>query len=159
MSSTNAYAAKRAIIDRLKELAAGTSGPLAGVQVLYAFSGVMQNVCVYGGGVTFDQPGDDDAVEGRSRIPRESAFVGIHIRVAKSPPGVDGIRDTDIVAEEIGDAIAEEFADNPHIGGGHSVSRIFNGQGDYSPNDDSAVSTLSLRINVDSWVTTERQQP
>jgi hypothetical protein len=157
VSSTNAYAAKRALISRLKELVA--EGPLSGVQVLYAKRGSLTNRCVYGGGVTFNQPEDEEVVDGRSRAVKETATIGIHIRVARSPTAVDGIEQADIDCEEISDLIAEEFAANPRLAGGHSASRIDSGQGDYSPDDASDISILSLRISVESWVTTERQQP
>jgi hypothetical protein len=154
MASTNALAAKRAIIERLKAAAA-----LEGVQVLYAFRGTMTNRCIYGGGVTFDQPEDEEAVEGRSRVVQETATIGLHIRVVRSPAAEDGIELADVDCEEIADAVAEDFAADPHLAGGKSITRIQGGQGDYSPNDTDDISTLSLRITVVSWVTTERQQP
>lgn len=158
MSSTNALAAKRAIITRLKELAALPSGPLSGVQVLYAFRGSMANRCIYGGGVVFEPTGEE-AVEGRARAWQESATVGLHIRVVRSPAEEAGIENADVDCEAIADAVAEEFAANPYLSGGNSFSQIQGGQGDYSPNDTDDISTLSLRIQVTSWVTTERQQP
>jgi len=151
--TTNAYAAKRALFDRLTELAALGGGALAGVQVAYAYPGATAKAeCVYGGGVTFDQPGEDDMVDGKQVLVKEDAQVSVHIRIVQSPPSADGIRDTDERAEAIGDAIGEALAANPHLAGGHSVTRILGGQGDYAPTDTQAVSILSYRISVESYL-------
>ena len=152
--TTNGYAAKRALFDALGELSRLAGGPLAGVQVAYSYPGqTAEHILVYGGSVTFDQPGEDgDAVDGNRVLTKETAFIGVHIRVGVSPQPDGGIRDTDELAEAIGEAIGHEIAVNPHLCGGNSWARIVGGQGDYSPNDDSSVSTLSYRIAVDSYL-------
>lgn len=156
--STNVYAAKRAIIARLQQHAASSGNPLSGRQVAYAWPGQSAElVCVYGGGVTFDQPEDQELANGlRDRVPRENAVVTVHIRVAHSPPGEAGIADTDVDAEQIGAEIGRVLMAEPKLAGGHSVARITSGQGDYSPTDDQAVSILSYRITVSSWITKEQ---
>lgn len=152
--ATAAYIAKRELIDLLTDIAADSAGRLAGVQVKYALRGDLTTKCIYGGGITFDQPEDDEVVEGRTRTVKEAATLGLHIRVARSPATEDGIREADLECERIATVVAEEI-DTASSG----AYRISSGQGDYSPNDDSDISTLSLRITVDSWVTTERQLP
>lgn len=152
--ATNGFAAKRAIIDQLRKRSLEQGNPLSGVQVLYKFSmSKAEQVCVYGGGFTFDQPGDDDAVDGnRNRLPFEETTVGVHVRVAVSPPPEDE-QATDVMAEEIGDEIARLFAGQPNLAGGKSVTRIRGGQADYSPNDDSDTSILSILVSVQSYLT------
>lgn len=157
--TTNAYAAKRAVIAALKVAAStpGTALNKYSATVLYAFNGATAgNVCVYGGGVVFDQPGDDDVYDGaRNRITLETATVGIHIRVKQPPaPDVDdgGIEATDVIAEEIGEWLGDWLAKHPDVGGGHSVARVISGQGDYSPTEQDAVSILSYRIQIESQI-------
>ena len=155
--STNAYAAKRAIIDRLAALAQlpGTALNNVGAVVQYALDLTNAGpVTVYGGGVAFDQPGDNDAVDGeRKKIVEETATIGLHIRVAAQPPGVQPIRDTDAVAEEVGDWLGDELTRNPRIAGGSSITRIRSGQGDYGPTEAAAVSTLTYLIETTSHMT------
>jgi hypothetical protein len=153
MGATNAYAAKRAIIDRLAALAASGGGPLAGVQVAYSWPGKnAEMVCVYLGRVTFEHPADEELADGPDSLPKEVATIGLHISVAQSPPSDDGVRDTDIQAEEIGDAIGDLLMREPRLAGGHSIARIAAGEGDYIPTDDQARSVLTLRITVESYV-------
>jgi hypothetical protein len=153
--TTAAYAAKRAVVDRLVQRAAQPGNALSGVQVAYSWPGNTAAMeCVYGGGVTFDQPGTDDAVDSqRHRLVKETATVGVHIRIAASPPdAVEPIRATDARAEAIGDEIGALLAAQPGLAGGSSVARLLRGQGDYSPTDDQAVSTLSYQISVESYI-------
>lgn len=155
--STNAYAAKRAIIDRLKQLSAVPGNAMSGVQVLYAYRpAAAELVCVYGGAVVFDRDKDDAAVDGNSnRLEKETATVGVHIRVAMEPPDdSDGepIEATDVRAEEIGEAIGEVLSAEPRLAGGSSVTSIAGGQGDYAPTDTRAVSRLSYRVTVESYI-------
>lgn len=155
--TTNAYAAKREIIRRLRERAAQPGNALTGVQVLYAWNAARaEKVCVYGGGVVFEQPEEDALVDGKRRLVKETATVGLHIRAANADldpdPDVDDIAGTDLICEQIGEEIGRMFAANPHLAGGHSVSVVSGGQGDYSPDDTQAVSTLGYRIGVDSYL-------
>lgn len=150
--TTNAYAAKRALFDRLAQIA-GVGRPLANVQVAYSWPGSTVGMeCVYGGGVTFEQPGDGDAVDGRRRLVKEQAQVSVHIRVVHSPATADDVRNTDERAEAIGEVIGAELATDPSLAGGRSVTRIVGGQGDYSNNGDQAVSILSYRVTVESYL-------
>jgi hypothetical protein len=154
--STNAYAAKRAIIDRITAVAALPGTPLSGqnAAILYAWNGATaKEITLYGGGVTFDQPEADEAVDGeRRRLVAETAHVGLHIRVARAPDPatVDQIRTTDEMCEEIGDWLGDLLTREPRIAGGASKSRILSGQGDYVPVEDKAVSRLSYVVEVTS---------
>jgi hypothetical protein len=152
--TTNAYAAKRAIIARLQERAAEPGNALSTRQVAYSWPGqTAELVCVYGGGIIFDQPGDEAVQSGPTdRLARETATVMLHVRVAQSPPGEGGIADTDELAEAIGGEVGRLLMAEPKLAGGGSVARVASGQGDYSAVDDQAVSILSYRISVDSWV-------
>jgi hypothetical protein len=152
--TTNVYAAKRAIIARLQQRAAELGNPLSGVQVAYAWPGATAElVCVYGGGVLFDQPEEEAVQSGpHDRLAKEAATVTVHIRVAQSPPGEGGIADTDQLAEAVGAEVGRLLLAEPNLAGGSSVARVVSGQGDYSPVDDQAVSILSYRVGVDSWV-------
>lgn len=155
--TTNAYAAKREIIRALQEHSQRQGHALTAVQVLYAWNASKaQDICVYGGGVVFDQPEEEDLVDGKRRLVKESATVGLHIRVANPnlnpDPAVDDIEATDIRCEEIGEEIGRMLSLNPHLAGGHSVSAVRSGQGDYSPDDTKAVSTLAYRVSVESYL-------
>ena len=151
---SNMYAAKRAIIDRLRTVAAlDNTSALFGVQVAYTWPGqTAEMMSVYGGGFTFEQLGEEDVVDGDDRVTKEDGSLNLIIRVAQSPPGQNGTRDSDEVAESIGDAIEALIQDEPHIAGGHSVSRVISGIGDTDPIDDQAVSLLLLRIRVESYL-------
>lgn len=157
--TTNAYAAKREIIDRLAAAAAltGTALNKNNVTVQYAFDAVTATeVMVYGGPVTFDQPGDNDAVDGeRRRITAETAQVALIIRVQRTPdPGnLDQIRDTDLIAEEIGEWLGDLLVREPRLAGGSSISRIRSGQGDYAPTEQKAESRLVYIVEVESYIT------
>lgn len=157
--TTNAYAAKREIIDRLVAAAqlTGTALNKHGATVQYAFDAVTAtDVTVYGGPVTFDQPGDSDAVDGeRHRLTFETAQVALIIRAQRTPdPGnLDQIRDTDIIVEEIGEWIGDLLVREPRLAGGSSISRIRSGQGDYAPTEVKAESRLVYVVEVESHIT------
>lgn len=151
--TTNMFAAKRALFTGLAELAGRDGSALTGVQVAYSWPGsTVERRCVYGGGTTFDQPGDNDAVDGTRRLVAETAHLALHIRVVRTPPGEGGIEDADAEAEAIGEAIGAWIAANPRFAGGSSRARMVGGQGDYFGTDDAATSTLSYRIDVDSYL-------
>jgi hypothetical protein len=152
--STNAYAAKRALRDRFREITADPSGLFADWVVSYGDPGTFgEGLMLYGGGVLFDQTGDEDLVDGPDTLVHEIAVHGWHIRVEQAPiPGDERepVEATDELAEAAGDALAQCLAENPRLAGGHSVSRIVGGQCDHYVTDTSAVSVLTLRISVES---------
>jgi hypothetical protein len=159
--TTNAYAAKRAIIDRLILAATQRGNPLAdnAATVQYAFNPTTAtDVTVYGGGLTFDQDPANEAVDGeRRRLVQEVASLALVVRVQRvpDPATVEQIRDTDEVCENIGDFIGDLFSREPRLAGGSSITRIRSGLGDYDPTDTRAVSRLSYLVDV----TSHFQQP
>jgi hypothetical protein len=154
--TTNAYAAKRAIRNRLAELAAGM-GPLSTLgcdggplQIKYDNRPRdMEDRCVYGGGVSFSRSQDDVIVDGSHEIPKETAVTTWYIRVADKALDIE---DTDEIAETIGEALGDIFASEPRIAGGKSVSKLFAGQGDYDYDDDENISLLMYEVHTESYV-------
>ena len=62
--TTNSYAAKRAIFDRMRERSHLPGNALSDALVSYSDPGRLgQGHTVYGGGIVFDQPEEDEAVE------------------------------------------------------------------------------------------------
>jgi len=156
--STNAYAAKRALRDRFLAMVRNDpGGPLSDLLVSYSDPGKFaEGQMLYGGGIVFDQSGQEqDLVDGDDTLAHEVAVHGWHIRIEMAPTP-DGDRDpvevTDEIAEGVGDAVAGRLAADPHLAGGHSVSRIIGGQCDHHLTDTAAVSVLTLRISVESDV-------
>lgn len=155
--TTNAYAAKRAIVNRLQELARG-GGPLStlGVdggplQVKYDNRPKdMERRCIYGGGVRFDRPPEKTVVDGRRELAGEDAVTTWFVRVKGFSD--DEIEDLDEAAETIGEALGGIFADEPTIAGGRSVSKIVAGQGDYSYDDTDNVSLLMYEVHTESVI-------
>lgn len=148
MAGTTAYAAKRALFDRLAALTA-TGQPLEGIQVGYSWPGsTVERVCVYGGGVTFSQ---EQAAAEWGTVLREVVTVGVHIRV--SGPDLS-VEDTDLQADSVADAIGDALQADPHLAGNLTFIGVAGGQGDYQPSaeDTGAVSILSLRIQVEAYL-------
>lgn len=151
--ATNGFAAKRAIIAALQRRSLEGGNALSGIQVLYKFAGSKaETVCVYGGGFTFEQTGENDVIDGNNdRVPFETCEIGIHIRIALSPVP-DDPEAADAMAEDIGIEIARLFAAKPDLAGGKSVTDVRGGQADYSPVDAADVTIFSLRVAVESYV-------
>lgn len=152
--STNAYAAKRALFARLREVKADPAGPFVDWLISYSDPGVFgQGLMIYGGGAIWDQSGEDDVQDGDDTLVSETAVLGLHIRVEQSPdpnPDRDPVEVSDEIAETMGDALAQVLADDPHLCGGHSVARIVGGQCDHYHSDEKTVSVLTLRVSVQS---------
>lgn len=151
--ATNAYAAKREIFQALR-LRAVEGSKLAEAYISYGDPGkFVEAITVYGGGIVFDQSGEEDLQDGDDILVHEVAVLGMHIRVEQSPLP-DGVQDpvevTDEIAEGLGDEIAGLFASNRRLAGGMSISRIVGGQCDHYLTDTSAVSVLTLRVSVES---------
>lgn len=149
--TTNAYAAKRAIIDRLAD-EASRPGPLGDVQILYAYQGDLRPKCVYGTSVLFVQPEDESLQDGDGWAPQEVATITLVIRVRQDPAEDAGVRASDEACEAIGEAIGAIFRRYPRLAGGNSVTRLDSGQGDYVAEDTANVSQLIYRITVQSIV-------
>jgi hypothetical protein len=151
---TNGYAAKRAIIARLQQVSAQGQGGLGQAKVSYSWEGSnTQQISVFGGLVSFVQPGDEDLQEGNDVIPKETATISLHARAAIAPPPDGGYEAVEELLEQIGDEIADLIARERHIGGGHSFARIVDGTGDEEPVDDALAGRLSIHIAVDSYLT------
>lgn len=153
--ATNGYAAKRAIIDALKERAQQQGNPLTGRQVAYSWpGGRAEKICVYGGALTFRRPGDDDAADGEDDVLADEVVdLGLHIRAAAMPEGDEPIEAMDILVEQIADEVAEVLGRSPRLAGGSSISRIGGGQGEYSIlANNEVVSNLALLITVESYL-------
>jgi hypothetical protein len=141
--TTNAYAAKRAIIDRLK-LDTGPGQRLDGVSVGYAYSWDMTDQCIYCGGHTFTVT--DDAVDGKDVLNLETVTVWLYIRVFL-PGGT--VEDSDNRCEQLGAVVGEILGDHPDIGG-FDYTQITAGRGDYDVTDDGPISILAYQLNVSS---------
>lgn len=152
---TNGYAAKRAIIARLTELATLGQGELGKAKVSYNWgaAGTTEMVSVFGGLVTFSSSSDEDVADGDSVLSKETAVISLHIRAAISPPPAGGLEDVEELVETIGDEIADEISRNRRIAGGNSRARIIDGLGDEEPVDDALAARLSLHIAVESYLT------
>ena len=156
---TNGYAAKRAIIAHLAELAARGIGALGQYKAKVSYGwegGTGDAVQVFGGLVSFTQPpGEDDLQDGDDILPKEFATISLHIRVLISPPPADGIAAVEEVIEEIGDQVADELARNRHLAGGSSVSRIIDGVADQEPADGGLAARMTMHIQVESYLVPE----
>ncbi len=153
------YKCKGLIFDWLATLT-GAGQPLADFQVEYAWPGKGAGPkVIYGGGVVFDQPGDDDLTDGTSTLYAERASVALHIRVQiPFAEAFNGIRSSDKEAERAGREIGRLFAREPFLCGENTTIAIRSGRGDYLPSDDRADSTLSLSIEVSSFVDYREEQ-
>ena len=146
--TTAAYSVKRVIFDRLT-LETGPGLLLDGVQVSYAYPGLVQDVCVYGGGVVFDQPGTDDVVDGDDVAVREQATIRLYVRIVGRSLTV---AQTEIKAEGIGDVIGALLRTNPRIAGAQTHTRIAGGTGDYQNTDDGPIVILAYRVTTVAYV-------
>lgn len=143
MKATNAYAAKRALIDRLTVLAA-TGQPLEGVQVADSYPRDISDRCVYGGGARFTQS-QEAAEPGALRF--ETVSTGLYVRVLGRGLSV---RETETLVEGFGDTVADILADEPELGGGLTFLQITAGTADFYPNDDGIEAILALSVDVES---------
>lgn len=152
--STNAYAAKRAIVNRAKQLVEPT-GPIT-AQIKYAWSGAPTSLSVRGGFITFDQPEEEELPDGKGVLIRENAIVGLHITAVLSPPPPDGVEASDRAVEQVGKELGAMLAAEPGLCGRNTSARIVGGQGDYTLTDDAVTSRLSYRISVKSYLDPQR---
>ncbi len=144
MTTTNATAAKRAIIDRLK--AEADSGVLSGVDVDYAFNGNVGLRSIYAGG--WRMTAQDAVAEGPGLLVAEQVTVSLYVRVVARP--ATDVEETDAEADRIETVIGRIFRHEPQLAGGFTVLGIPSGQGDYSRTDDETVSVHALQVRVES---------
>lgn len=148
MAFSDPYAAKRALF-ALLDANNGPAQALDGVQVAYAFSGVMDMRCIYGGGVTFEHV--DDVAEAPGMLVRETVLVTAYIRVVSRPP--IAVEDNDLIAAGIGAAMLALVKANPKHAGPLTSVGVQRGQGDYQPTDDETISILGYQFRYHSRIT------
>lgn len=154
---SNVYAAAAALLDRLVEVAgyAQEGSPLSGFAVSYVWPGdtVGSYRHIYGGRTSFEHPSpDEDLEEGERTALYEVASVMLSVRVGISPFPAAGVRASDAVVAGAVKEIGRVLRRNPELGGGFRVLRIRSGVGDHLPHDDGAVSLMSLRVDIESYV-------
>ena len=145
MKATNAYAAKRAVIDRLKSRAATTGHPLEGVQVADAWPPNIGERCIYGGGARFTQA--EGAAE-PGEVRRETVTTGLYVRVLLA----GDVRSVEAVAESYADIVAAELAEDPDLAPGLTFTQIVGGSADFYPTDDGVEAVLAMSVEIDSWL-------
>lgn len=136
-----AFAAKRAIIDRVSALV-GSDLDLADVQVSYSYPGEPERRCVYGGTFSFVQR---SAIEEPGLLMAEVDAVELYVRIYR--PG-DDVRVADADAEAIMESIATDLATNSKLAGALSVTGVSAGEVSYTvtPNPEPAVIIMARLI-------------
>lgn len=145
MKATNAYAAKRALIDRLTALSQVVGHPLEGVQVAYDKPGDMKDRCIYGGWARFTR--GEGAAEGV--LAQETVLVDLYVRVLGR--ALDA-RATEALVEGLGDVIADELARDPELTGELTYEQIKSGTAGNVAVDDGTEALLPLSIQIESWL-------
>lgn len=143
--ATNVYGFKRAVFDQL-QLAAGGAGPLSAlgvgggpVQVLYdRRSRDLEDICIYGAGVTFSRDPENSVVEGLKHVDYELTTTSWFI-VVRDEPGVP-VEKLEERAEQISVAVEEAVLYLPD-------SWMISGQGDYGYD---AENIVQLRLDIQS---------
>jgi len=142
MAGSNAITIKRALIDYL-----GRAPRLQGVQIAYAFPGrTLARECIYAGGVRCEQqlvPIDRPTVR-RPRAETATLTLVIQVRI---PGGT--LAETDARADELLTVIDELFADDVTLGGtvgSLAYGGVTAGELTYAPDDDAAVSRLTITV-------------
>ena len=150
--STNAYAAKRAIFDRMRERSHLPGNAFSDALVSYSDPGKFaEGQMVYGGGILFDQPKEDELQDGDDVLTHEVATIGVHIRVEiPTPADGRGCEVSDEICEAIGEEIGALFKADRHLAGGGSITRIAGGQCDQGSTDTTVTSTLTYYVDVES---------
>lgn len=145
MKATNAYVAKRALMDYLVTVPPfiGTSA----VQLQYSRNDRdLERTAVYGGGARFVQT--EEAAEGPIRF--ETVTTGLYVRALT--PGLD-TRASEAAVEVIADLIATSLIAHPDLGGGLTFEQIVGGSCDFWPTDDAVEAILSMTLQIESHLT------
>lgn len=143
MKSTNAYAAKRAIIDRFDTLSKVVGHPLEGVQVTDSYPRDLADRSIYGGGARFTQD-QESAEPGLLRF--ETVTTGLYVRVLQAGE----VRDVEAALEALGDIVADVLAEDPDLGGEMTFLQIAAGSADFYPTDSGIEAILALSVQVES---------
>ncbi len=142
MAGTNAYRAKRALIDALQ--ASAELGD-AGVQVAYSWPGERaERECVYGGSAAWTcKP---IAMRGGGRMPRrEDMTVDLHVAVTM--PGSEPA-DAEARAVELGTVVEEYLAASTNLGdlNGLKLVTIAGGDLNHVVNDDESIAVITYQV-------------
>lgn len=148
--TTNAFRAKRALIDLLKDNT-GTGELLEGVQVASSWRGDLELKAIYGGGVGFVQ--QPSVVEAPGLLVNEDAIVHLYAHVIHRPPTEDGTDATDEELDDLWAAVGQVLIQNPKFGGGFSFVGIQSGDADYNKTDDDIRSLGVIRIVINTQLT------
>lgn len=143
MKATNAYAAKRALIDRLKILSKVSGHALEGVQVSDSYPRDIADRAIYGGGARFTQD-QESAEPGLLRF--ETVTTGLYVRVFQ----VGTAREIESAVEELGDIVAEVLAEDPDLDDGLMFAQIVAGTADFYPTDSGIEAILALSVQIES---------
>lgn len=148
--TTNAFRAKRALIDLLKTYTV-EDGLLEGVDVVTSWRGDLGLKAIYGGGVGFAQ--QPSVAEHPGLLVNEDAIVHLYAHVIHRPPTEDGTDGTDAELDDLWAAVGQILIDNPKFGGGFSFVGIQSGDADYNKTDDDIRSLGVIRIVVNTQLT------
>lgn len=139
--SSSATLAKIAVIERMQ--AEAESGLLRGLEVHYAFPGEVGPRSVYGGGTRFEQ---EDAVAEPGVLRNEVVILSLYVRVVLRPAG--DVKETDLVANDIGNLIGKVFHADPQLAGPFTWLGISSGQTDYSQTTDETISIHAYQVRI-----------
>lgn len=142
MAGTNAYAAKRALIDALQ--ASAELGD-AGVQVAYSYRGERaERECVYGGAVAWTcKP---LTFRGGGRMPRQET-VQVDLHIAVRLPGSEP-DEAEARAVELGTVVEEYLASTPTLSdlGDLKLATIAGGDLDHAVNDEESIAVITYQV-------------
>lgn len=111
MAGTNAYAYKKALIDKIKAFPT-----LTDIQVEYSWPGNRFNrVCIHGGRIEGQQEYATFA-GGRARLPRNETFV-LYLYIAVRMPEADSGQDVEQRLAELGQLLEDGIAADPQVAG------------------------------------------
>lgn len=148
--TTNAFRAKRALIDLLKGFT-GEGELLEGVDVVTSWRGDLGLKAIYGGGVGFVQ--QSSVAEQPGLLMNEDAVIHLYAHVVHRPPTDEGTDATDAELDDLWAAVGEILIQNPKFGGGFSFVGIQSGDADYNKTDDDIRSLGVIRIVVNTQLT------
>jgi hypothetical protein len=146
VAGTNAYAYKKALIDKIKAFPAYTD-----VQVEYSWPGArFERECIHGGRVEGQQEYATFA-GGRARLPRNETFV-VYVYVAVRMPDANSGEDVERRLVELGQQLEDGIAADPQVAGvnGLLYAGITGVQMDSYAEDDKWAGALEYQVTVHS---------